>query len=353
MVNSKARNAVDRNPLYELGILKNILCYVGPGHHLFLSTVCSLWRDLYTKMVTQMQKRRFSYVMGIDIVAARFTCSPQMTLYSAVFASASRVRLANECGVRRSTTSYEHAAGKYGTVESLMAARDLGMDFSAATMMGCAEGNQLAVLQYLHAQKYPWHWTVPAAAARRGDLQMLRWLKEQGCEWENGKDILCAAARSGNLEMIAWVKQQPGVVCDENTMAAAAGKGQTAICKYLHSEGCPWSSSACWAAASNGHVSTLRWLHEHGCPWLADVVRVSAAQGGRVTVLKYLQAEGLVEGAAVLTRMLNAAGAHDKLLAAQWLRQQGAEWPAVLNYYGTAWSGETLAWAKAEGYTSQ
>jgi hypothetical protein len=339
--------------LHQLGLLKEILGYVGPGHWLFLSTVCSLWRDLYTKMITEKLKRRFSYVMGIDIVVAKFTCIPQMTLYSAVFASSSRVRLAHENGVNCSTTAYEHAAGKHGTVASLMAARELGMEFSAATMMGAAEGNQLPVLQYLHAQKYPWHWTVPAAAARRGDLEMLRWLKEQGCGWEDGKDILCAAVRSGNIDMAAWVKQQPGVVCDENTMAAAAGKGHTAICEFLHAEQCPWSPSACWAAASNGHVDTLRWLREHGCPWIADVIRVSAAQGGRLDVMNYLQQQGIVEGPAVLTRMLNAAGAHDKLAAAQWLRQQGAEWPPVLNYYGTAWSGDTLAWAKADGYTSE
>jgi hypothetical protein len=54
-----------------------------------------------------------------------------------------------------------------------------------------------------------------------------------------------------------------------------------------------------------------------------------------------------------LTAMLNAAGSHGHLAAAQWLRQQGAAWPAVLrvnrDYW---WSGAVLAWARAEGCTS-
>jgi hypothetical protein len=59
--------------------------------------------------------------------------------------------------------------------------------------------------------------------------------------------------------------------------------------------------------------------------------------------------------AALLTRMLNVAGANGHLAAAQWLHAQGAAWPAIL-YYESAedntreyWSGETLAWARQQG----
>jgi hypothetical protein len=55
---------------------------------------------------------------------------------------------------------------------------------------------------------------------------------------------------------------------------------------------------------------------------------------------------------AVRTRMLNAAAAHDQLAAAQWLRQQGAEWPDQLRNDLLFWTGETLAWARSEGCTS-
>jgi hypothetical protein len=82
--------------------------------------------------------------------------------------------------------------------------------------------------------------------------------------------------------------------------------------------------------------------------WDTDMVCSSAAMGGSVDVMVYLQQQGIQFTADVLKDMLDHAGVHNKLAATQWLRQQGAEWPAVLR----AWPGEVLAWARAEGCTS-
>jgi hypothetical protein len=54
-----------------------------------------------------------------------------------------------------------------------------------------------------------------------------------------------------------------------------------------------------------------------------------------------------------LTAALNHAGLFNQLRAAQWLRQHGAEWPAVLAVNAHQhWSCDTLAWARAQGCTS-
>jgi hypothetical protein len=81
-------------------------------------------------------------------------------------------------------------------------------------------------------------------------------------------------------------------------------------------------------------------------------MRRSAAQGGSIAVMQCLQQQGVVSSAAQLTRMLQITGAHKHVHAAQWLRQQGAEWPAVLGEGKSSWTGDTLAWARAEGCTS-
>jgi hypothetical protein len=195
-----------------------------------------------------------------------FTCVPQMTLYSAVFASPSRVRLAHAHGVSCSTAKYRQAAARHGTIESLAAAREIGMQYNACTMESAAQCNLLPVLQFLHADGCPWDRRVPSAAASRGDLEILRWVIENGCSWDD-YDVPDAAARGGNIEMMAWVQQLSGLAYTEATMAAAAFAGRTAMCKYLHAEQCPWDEDACYPAAQHGHVDTLRWLHENGCPW--------------------------------------------------------------------------------------
>jgi hypothetical protein len=68
--------------------------------------------------------------------------------------------------------------------------------------------------------------------------------------------------------------------------------------------------------------------------------------------LAFVIKQGEVLDAELLTDALNTAGAGNKLQAAQWLRQLGAQWPAVLKHGAQQWSGESLAWARAEGCTS-
>jgi hypothetical protein len=65
-------------------------------------------------------------------------------------------------------------------------------------------------------------------------------------------------------------------------------------------------------------------------------------------VLQYLAEQCDSFTSKKLQEMLNAAGAYGKLDAAVWLRQQGAEWPAVLKFTWKVWEGDTLAWAVQE-----
>jgi hypothetical protein len=183
---------------------------------------------------------------------------------------------------------------------------------------------------------------------------MLRWAREQGCAWDE-QHVISAAAGSGNTEMVAWILQQPNFICSLQAIRAAAARGDTAMCACLRAQQppAPWHLSACCAAARGAHFETLRWLHEHGCPWDSDSIHFSAAQGGSVDVMAYVQAQGLLNTARKLKHMLGTAGAYNKLAAAQWLRGQGAEWPAVLRHCRKSWCGDVLAWARAEGCTAR
>jgi hypothetical protein len=106
------RSAIEnRPPLYVVGILQRVLSYAGPGHWLFLSTVCSLWRDVYCRVSDKTLLKK-----GYMDCAKQFTGTPKMTMYSAVFASPSRVRLAHESGLQCAIPAYQYAAGKHGTV---------------------------------------------------------------------------------------------------------------------------------------------------------------------------------------------------------------------------------------------
>jgi hypothetical protein len=148
---------------------------------------------------------------------------------------------------------------------------------------------------------------------------------------------------------MSWVLQQADVQVSELVMCSAASKGDVAMCQYLRAQQCPWDAEVARRTASTGHVDLLRWLMDNGCPYNADELCSYATAYGRVEVLVCLQQQCLLTSAAMLTAVLDFAGTFHQLAAAQWLREQGAEWPAA---FLCPWSGAVLAWARAEGCTT-
>jgi hypothetical protein len=309
-----------RNPLLDPSVLQHILSYVGLGHCLFVAPVSWSWRDLYAALQSQ-QLRVYDKSRKSKIV----TCVPQMTLFSSVFASPSRVKHAYQNGLSYRTTAYHRAAGKHADIATLAAAHELGMNYTAATMAGAASCNKLAEVQYLHSQGCPWPSGLLESAAQCNNSELLRWCYEQSCPWESASTATYYTAQSSKVELMAWVLQQPDMQLSEMAMHAAAERGHTAMCQYLHAKQCPWDVRRTNAAARCGHVDLVRWLCDNGCPWDADLLCLSAAKGGRIKVLKHLQQQDLLTSPALLQDTLHYAGHHNKLAAAKWLREQGAE----------------------------
>ena len=79
------------------------------------------------------------------------------------------------------------------------------------------------------------------AAARGGQVTVLEWAWEHGCQWADGTGICRATAGGGHLGVLQWAREH----------------------------GCPWDAGTCLAAAGGGHVGVLQWAREHGCHWVA------------------------------------------------------------------------------------
>ena len=68
-----------------------------------------------------------------------------------------------------------------------------------------------------------------------GHLEVMKWLKEDGCPVVNYHAIF--AAQDGQLEVLKWLKEN----------------------------GCALNA-LCLVCAQRGDLEMLKWLHEHGCP---------------------------------------------------------------------------------------
>ena len=236
-----------------------------------------------------------------------------------------------------------------------------GVAPSEATCQAAADHGHMHVLQHLHAEGCMSGRVCDAAAARRGDLVMLKWAHEHGYSWDS-TDICKSAVYSHNAELMAWLVQQPGVELTADVMATAAQSGDKAMCELLLANQCPLDVQCCLCAAQagihkHGNFELLRWFRQHNCPWWVEDLAHQAAQDGSIALLEYMQQEGVEFTVELLTELLSVAGAFNRLTLAKLLREQGAEWPAELRaqgdyYEDDQWSGDVLEWARAEGCDS-
>jgi hypothetical protein len=68
-------------------------------------------------------------------------------------------------------------------------------------------------------------------------------------------------------------------------------KGHLEVLKWLREIGCPWDEKTCSHAAEGGHLEVLKWLREIGCPWDEETL-VSAITNDRYDVLRWALANG-------------------------------------------------------------
>jgi hypothetical protein len=91
-------------------------------------------------------------------------------------------------------------------------------------------------------------------AAHRGRLDVLEWVRFQGCLWN--EDTCAWAAMSNRLEVLKWARGVFASERNENTV-------------------CPWNGQTCSLAAVYGHLEVLRWAIDNGCPWDFRTVNIS------------------------------------------------------------------------------
>jgi hypothetical protein len=308
-----------QSPLEDAGILKQVLSYAGAGEWIFYAPISKLWLECYRAVPVRQVKKKL--ISGDEQIV---TALPYMTLRRVVYASAARVRLAYELGLRFDTDNADMLfyVGTLACRAVLAEAHRLGMPISTDLLNGAASSGELSTVIWLYT--------------------------EHDCGFDDNASLCCAG--NGAIEVLQWLKQQ-GAVFDMTTMLAAAASGQQATCAYLYSVDCPLDELASLLAAHNEHWHIVRWLHEHGCQWNLNSLRRIAAAAGDIAAMSYLLQQEPVP-AIELSMMLNRAGAHDQLAVAQWLRQRGAQWPPALCSCDQSWSDDMIEWARAEGCDS-
>jgi hypothetical protein len=78
-------------------------------------------------------------------------------------------------------------------------------------------------------------------------------------------DVCATAAYGGHLELLKWARAN-GCDWDSRTCEDAALEGHLEVLQWARANGCPWDAVTCQCAAGGGHLEVLQWARANGCP---------------------------------------------------------------------------------------
>jgi len=100
--------------------------------------------------------------------------------------------------------------------------------------------------------------------AYTNDLKLLRWAREEKeCDWDYKTSYF--AAGKGNLDMLKYCCEN-GCEVDERHCAGAAKNGNLACLEYLRSKNCPWDERTCQRAHEENNIDCLTYAVRNKCP---------------------------------------------------------------------------------------
>lgn len=161
---------------------------------------------------------------------------------------------------------------------------------------------------------------------RTGDIKLLQ-------SWKHDKwpqPLSFEMAKEGQIEAFRWaLAQSPPLRLNAGMCRAAAQGGQLEMLQWLRAQGCSWSHYTCEAAVKNGHLGVLQWAHANGCELRYSMLR-TAAWSGHLEVFRWLYVDCGLREPPLDAQVCMYAAKRGRLEILQWLRAQSPpyEWDA-------------------------
>jgi len=108
-----------------------------------------------------------------------------------------------------------------------------------------------------------------------------------GREITMNQEFFCArVAETNDLKLLRWVREEKECDWNHRTSAMAAGQGNLDMLKYCVENGCEVDVLHCTIAAKCGHLDCLEYLRSKNCPWDERVCE-EAHENNHIDILTY------------------------------------------------------------------
>ena len=124
--------------------------------------------------------------------------------------------------------------------------------------------------------------------AKKGYLNLMKYLRENGCRCSWNSYTCDLAAKNGNLDCLKYLHEN-GCSWDELTCYWAAENGHLDCLKYLHENGCSWDEWTCYSAVRKGHLDCLKYAIENNCNFFRQKCIDKARENDHEHVVEYLE----------------------------------------------------------------
>ena len=266
------------------------------------------------------QAARFGYVeilQYIHLHAPSSIWSDEVTRCAAQYNQLACLRFAHEHGCPWNASAY-YSAIHHGHFEIVQYLTQEQCPWDTTICAEAAWQGNLKILAYLHEHRCPWDSQTVYRAAMQGHKNCFQYAVEYACEVNataitlaveyghlhileyahrvnvfvpNSAEVCFTAARKGNLEILRFAYER---ACEMThlTTQYAAQSGSLECLQFAHKHRCECREEACDAAVAADHLLCLTYLHEHGCKWNKTKIVEIAARNGSTKCLQYLHAQG-------------------------------------------------------------
>jgi hypothetical protein len=150
------------------------------------------------------------------------------------------------------------SAARHGHLDTVKWLRAKGCRWDMYTSQAAVEEGHARVLRYVLENGCSTHNSALMTAVAKGWVGVLDVLYDHGIQMT--QDVYIHSIHHGQLGVVRWLYEEAEVPWTARVCYEAAKRGELNILQYLRSQGCPWNKRRCWMAA--GDDETREWLRQ-------------------------------------------------------------------------------------------